>query len=205
MAQQKRLHPINTPPLLAASYTVNKLEDTRMTTSTEVRAAVYCGTYAKYNNGSIAGKWLYFGDYDSPREFWNACKELHKDEADPEFMFQDFEGMPREFYKESMWTDDVENIYSWLALSDDQQELIAEYCNATGYGLIDIDDIEELEDKHYCTLDGYNHEKDFGEYLVDNGIVDVPEHLESFIDYESLGRENLYDFSVSENGFVFTN
>lgn len=52
---------------------------------------IYVGTYAKYNNGSIFGEWMNLSDYEDLEEFYTACKELHKDEQDPEFMFQDFE------------------------------------------------------------------------------------------------------------------
>lgn len=57
-------------------------------------ARVYVGTYRKYNSGSLAGKWLTLADYANRDEFYAACRELHKDEADPEFMFQDWEGVP---------------------------------------------------------------------------------------------------------------
>lgn len=56
--------------------------------------AIYVGTYGKYNIGSLAGAWLNVNDYESEAEFYEACRELHKDEQDPEFMFQDFENMP---------------------------------------------------------------------------------------------------------------
>lgn len=57
-------------------------------------AGVYVGTYKKYNEGNnnkLDGKWLNMSDYDSYDDFIVACKELHKDEDDPEFMFQDFD------------------------------------------------------------------------------------------------------------------
>ena len=57
-------------------------------------ARVYVGTYAKYNSGSIAGRWLNLADYANRAEFLAACRALHKDEHDPEFMFQDYEGVP---------------------------------------------------------------------------------------------------------------
>lgn len=53
---------------------------------------VYVGTYAKYKNGSIAGEWLTLSDYSDKEEFLQACKELHEDEEDAEFMFQDIDG-----------------------------------------------------------------------------------------------------------------
>lgn len=57
-------------------------------------AGVYVGTHKKYNEGSdnkLDGKWLDMSDYDSYEDFIAACKELHKDEDEPEFMFQDFD------------------------------------------------------------------------------------------------------------------
>lgn len=57
-------------------------------------ARVYVGTYAKYNAGSLEGKWLSLEDYANKAEFIAACRKLHKDEADPELMFQDWEGIP---------------------------------------------------------------------------------------------------------------
>jgi hypothetical protein len=113
-------------------------------TNTETTPSVYVGTYAKYNNGSIEGKWLNLTDYSNIEEFYEACRELHNDEEDPEFMFQDYEGIPKEHIDES-WIN--EKIYEELpalaipeilekieALYDD--ELISlhnQYCNNAGY------------------------------------------------------------------------
>lgn len=57
-------------------------------------AKVYVGTYKKYNEGSIAGKWLDLADYETYADFLAACKEVHKDERDPEYMIQDSEDFP---------------------------------------------------------------------------------------------------------------
>lgn len=62
-----------------------------MNTKQLEKIRVYVGTYHKYNNGSIAGRWLTLNDYKTPEAFWAACKQLHRDERDPEFMFQDYE------------------------------------------------------------------------------------------------------------------
>lgn len=67
----------------------------------EATPKVYVGTYQKYNNGSIFGKWLELDDYDNIDDFYQACKELHKDENDPEYMFQDWENIERCFIGES--------------------------------------------------------------------------------------------------------
>lgn len=60
-------------------------------------AKCYVGTYGKYNDGSIEGAWLDLADYATYQEFKKACRELHKDESDPEFMIQDWEGLPDGF------------------------------------------------------------------------------------------------------------
>lgn len=58
------------------------------------KASVYVGTYAKYNAGSIYGDWLMLSDYADIEDFYEACRELHSDEEEPEFMFQDWEEVP---------------------------------------------------------------------------------------------------------------
>jgi antirestriction protein len=178
-----------------------------MNTTTEVKPALYCGTYGKYNNGSIEGKWLYLEDYSDSEEFFKACAELHKNEHDPEFMFQDFEGFPKEYYSESMSTIDMDKLMEWVHMDDEDKELIEEYLDATGYSLDDIE-LDNVRDELFCTLD-YTHSADdnnaMGDYVVDNGLIEIPPHLQSYIDYEAIGRDWLADMSVSGNGFVFTN
>ena len=45
----------------------------------KIEPSIYVGTYEKYNNGSIAGKWLKLNDYEDISAFYKACTELHKD------------------------------------------------------------------------------------------------------------------------------
>ena len=72
-------------------------------------AKVYVGTYGKYNNGSLSGAWLDLSDYSDKEEFYEACRELHKDEEDAEYMFQDWENVPEGLIGES-WIS--ENFFS---------------------------------------------------------------------------------------------
>lgn len=71
-----------------------------MTSSVTV-PAVYVGTYHQYNGGSIFGKWFDLTDFDDEDEFYDACRALHAAEDDPEFMFQDWEGIRLQFASES--------------------------------------------------------------------------------------------------------
>jgi len=68
-----------------------------MEAATLSEARVYVGTYGKYNNGSLFGAWLDLSDYSDKEDFYEACRELHKDEEDAEYMFQDWVEKPRDF------------------------------------------------------------------------------------------------------------
>jgi len=176
------------------------------TTTTQERPALYCGTYGKYNDGSIKGAWMYLEDYKTPEEFLTACADLHKDESDPEFMFQDFEYLPKDLYSESLSLVDLEAIYQYINLDERDREILSEYMDATGYSF--ADSIDNFEDCYETELDSRNDEeqqREYGEYIIDNGLfgVEIPDSLANYIDYEAIGRDCLMDCSISSNGFVF--
>lgn len=119
-------------------------------------ASVYCGTYAKYNNGDLAGKWLKFSDYNDSEEFMTACKELHDDETNPEFMFQDCENLPKSLYSESMSESEIDTIYEFIEIAEkldgyddsDWINLHNEYCINAGY---DDDEIQVFDEEFFDT------------------------------------------------------
>ena len=57
-------------------------------------ARIYVGTYAKYNNGSLQGEWVELSDFYDLDDFIEHCAEIHKDEEEPEYMFQAWEERP---------------------------------------------------------------------------------------------------------------
>lgn len=146
-------------------------------------ARIYVGTYAKYNAGSIKGAWLNLEDYSDRDSFLEACRELHNDEDDPELMFQDFEGFPRDFYSESSAPPDA--LWAWLDLDEDDRELLAVYQEH-----VDSDaDIDRARDAFMGK--GYLNEADWAaEWLEDTGGLEgVPKHLENYIDFEAYARD----------------
>lgn len=86
-----------------------------MEAATLSEARVYVGTYGKYNNGSLFGAWLDLSDYSDKEDFYEACRELHKDEEDAEYMFQDWENVPENLIGES-WIS--ENFFTLLDVSN---------------------------------------------------------------------------------------
>lgn len=99
-----------------------------------MQASVYVGTYGKYNRGSIAGKWLKLSEYESKNDFLQTCRRLHKDESDPEFMFQDYENVPESMIGESFISDEIWKVLAILKKYDaKRQEAFAEWCEANGF------------------------------------------------------------------------
>ena len=99
-----------------------------------MKSSVYVGTYGKYNSGSIAGKWLKLSKYESKNDFLQTCSRLHKDESDPEFMFQDYENIPESMISESFISDEIWKVLAILKNYDaKRQEAFAEWCEANGY------------------------------------------------------------------------
>ena len=86
--------------------------------------AVYCGTYHKYNNGSIDGAWLDLSTFKDAADFFATCKDLHDDEADPEYMFQDYQGFPDWMYRESMSIDQVQEIINFAHATPEEKAKI---------------------------------------------------------------------------------
>lgn len=156
-------------------------------------AAVYVGTYGKYNQGSIEGKWLKLDDYASYDDFLKAALELHKDEEDPELMFQDFEGFPKRYYGESSIDADL---WDWLALDEDDRELLEIYIDEVN------DEKATIEQARDAFQGKYDSEEDWAANFIDDAglseeslrnyltISDMDAHLVA-VDMASSRAEDL--------------
>lgn len=110
-------------PYLSNPHKFKNTEVMEAVTLSEVR--VYVGTYNKYNNGSLFGKWLDLSDYPDKDEFLEACRELHEDEQDPEFMFQDYENIPEALFSESWLSEKYFELQDAIEkLSETEQEAL---------------------------------------------------------------------------------
>ena len=167
------------------------------------QACIYVGTYKKYNEGSLFGKWLNLLDYPNKDEFYEACRELHKDETDPEFMFQDWELIPSDFIGESWISENIFEIIQAVAnLSESEQEAFYIWLSYTSSS---IDDVESLMADFLCEYQGkYETEEDFAYELIED-CYELPEFAKTYFDYK-LFAENLFRFDYwFGNGFVFSN
>lgn len=168
--------------------------------------SVYVGTYRKYNEGSLFGKWLNFSDYSDYDELLTAMKNLHADEDDPEFMYQDYEisllfenlGLVSEYHISR----EIYEVWNKIQNSDYDAEIVEAFMNCVG----SFDSIEEILEKVEETYNGkYDSDEDFAENLLMETDC-IPKNLPSYvyIDWEKTARDIMMDYSTS-NGYYFRN
>ena len=85
--------------------------------------ALYVSTYRKYNSGILNGGWVDITSFSNGDEFMKYCvTELHKDEDDPELMFQDHQNFPEYLYGESMSSKEIDEILEWWKNENAERE-----------------------------------------------------------------------------------
>ena len=158
-------------------------------------ACVYVGTYNKYNCGSLDGAWVDLESFNDESELMEFLYRLHADEAEPEFMVQDYMNFPRRFYSESMNEYDFAELYKWLSLEEEEREMCAEYWE-------EIDEsasVDEIAD----SLVYSGNSDDYFDELAEEELQNVPDALKFCFDYVKWRELCLYDYHVTSN-FVFT-
>lgn len=165
--------------------------------------AVYVGTYHKYNCGSIFGMWLdltTFADYD---EFCAVCRFLHRDEADPELMCQDYENFPDEWYSEDIFSEDIfDLIQEFAELDDDEREAFEVYVAAFGSSRDDVSIFDNFREA-YCGK--WSSEEEYAEQLVEDCCMleGAPEFLKSYFNYAAFARDLFIDDYYFDSGYCF--
>lgn len=166
-------------------------------------ARIYVGTYAKYNEGSIFGKWMDLSDYSGREEFYDACRELHSDEEDPELMFQDWENIPSALIGESWLAENIFGIIEAVSnLSETEQEAFFVWLGNSSRDIASEyihDLILSFEDDYQGE---YKDEEDYA-YEVVEQCYDLPEFAQMYFDYEKFARDLFMGDYWYENGFVF--
>ena len=161
--------------------------------------SVYCGTYGKYNDSDISGMWLDLTQFCDYEEFMDICRQLHIDEEDPEFMFQDFDSFPAELYSESCMDEyTFYKIQKYAYLSDTMKEAMDDYLEL---GMdFDMDNFNEAYQGQW------DSEEDFARYLIDElyDIEHMMGHLSNYFDYASYADDIFNsEYSFGSNGHVF--
>lgn len=168
-----------------------------------IAASVYVGTFRKYNEGSIFGEWLHPSDYTDREEFYEACAELHDDEQDPEFMFQDWENIPDGMISENVISEHLFEIIEALTVIDENQiEPFFIWCN-NGHHDLSNEDVNDLIGSFQEEYIGkYDSDEDFAIQEVDS-MFDLDDSLKIYFDYDAYARDLFCGDYWSEDGYVF--
>ncbi|MGX5685599.1 antirestriction protein ArdA [Chryseobacterium cucumeris] len=162
-------------------------------------ASIYVGTYAKYNNGSLFGKWLNLSDYSDYDELLTAMYELHSDEADPEFMFQDYECPILEklgLLSECHISKDIYDVLEQINDSGHDVE-VYEAC-LDCLGRMDFQSLYEYVNNFY--YGEFSSDEDFVQWLYEDDTFNIPNWV--VIDWEATARSIMFDYFES-NGHYF--
>lgn len=174
-----------------------------METIKQTAPALFLTDYASYNEGIQFkhGHWVDLTQFNSADEFseyvTNHFEKVGID--DPEVMFTDFEGFPKQLYSESYSPTDLENLFFFLALDEHDQAKFA-YCLDQGYkpaaAQNEYDDI---------VLHPYDSENDL--YELFNLYYPDAEQAEQNcyylrIDYDSFKSNEFYEFTYNDSTYL---
>lgn len=167
-------------------------------------AAVYVSTYAKYNEGSLNGKWLKLSDFADKDDFISKCKSIHNDEKEPELMYQDWENIPSEYIEESWISEKVfELLHEIDNLTESEQEAFFAWIENYGYD-IEREDLYDLISKFKDAYVGpYDSEEDFA-YEIIKESYDLPEFVKIYLDYNAFARDLFISDYTYVDGYVFS-
>ena len=132
-----------------------------------------------------------------------ACKKLHKDEDDPEFMFQDRENIPEELVSES-WISE-----KFFELRDKVEDMDATEQEAFSIWLdyesrdLSKDDADDLVKKFKDDYIGkYDEEEDYAREVVEQ-CYEVSDFVLNYFDYAAFARDLFNGDYKHIDGFVF--
>ncbi len=167
------------------------------------KARIYVGTYAKYNNGSLKGAYIDLSDYADLDEFLKHCREVHKDETDPELMFQDWEEIPSALISECSLNESFFNLRDSLEQLD-SCEINAFWQWVESIGKRLSDDSEDLIDDFRTAYIGfYSSKEEFATEMLDESTLS--EFALQYFDYEKYANDLFMTDYNYIDGYVFYN
>lgn len=171
---------------------------------------LYCGTYRKYNEGSLKGAWMDLDDYENKEEFLKACLELHKDEKDPELMFQDREienDWEEGLYSECSVPEDYWDIKKAIEESYIDDDIFSAFMNIEG-GRPDVDMVKRCEECYITHIsDSMNPGADYAEMEFEDAHSREElrrlEWIMRYIDWDAVWRDMTFNGYHEEDGYIF--
>jgi len=158
---------------------------------------VYVTNLGKYNEGELIGEWLELPatDEEIVRTQW----AIQLDDEYEEYFITDDEDSPIEIYEYSNLDYLNRVAESYEDLNESEKEVLTHLTKYHGY---DYDKaIEVIEKGEYTTYSDVKTEEDLGYALAEN--MEIPEHLKTYINYETIGREGTYSGWYIDNNTAY--
>jgi hypothetical protein len=160
--------------------------------------------YASYNEGTQFefGHWVELSDFSDADDFMEYLSNHFKecDEKRPlgygaireEYMFTDYEGFPKQLYGESMGGKDMERLFEWIAL-EDEEKIKAAYLMENSYTVDEA--LEQYDQVSMHEYDGSNQAKwDLFELIYPDAEAIENTNQYVIIDYNSFIRNEFNEF-----------
>lgn len=168
-------------------------------------ARIYVGTYAKYNSGSLAGKWVKLSDFSYLEDFMEHCAEIHKDEEEPEYMFQDWEEIPDCLIGEEHLDEDFFELRDELdRLTDTQQDAFWIWMNGDNNSLT-RGVYRLVRDFQSDYIGCYDSKEEFAKEILEEREEELSEFARQYFDYEKYANDLFLSDFWYEEGYVFRN
>ena len=157
---------------------------------------IYVACLAAYNSGFLHGAWIDVTDYDA---IWNGINAVLRSSPIPhaeEWAIHDYEGFHGITLEEYEGVDFVLKMATFVEKYGEVGAEVMSY-----YG--DMDSAERAMEEQYSGE--FDCELDFSSELFDDLYgSEVPDHLQSYIDYEAFNRDLFISdyFSVRLNGKI---
>lgn len=185
-----------------------------MNTATKTDARLFLTDYASYNNGTQFefGHWVDLSQFSDAGEFMEYIRK-HFEEADEkspldnygskreEIMFTDFEGFPKSLYSESMSSNELERLFEFLNLDDDDKMKCAFILEQTGdikYALEHYENVYLYEDSDRSRWDIFEQCYPEAEKLIEQCPY-------ISIDYDHFIDENFTEFEYEGESYLVDN
>lgn len=180
---------------ITAEWCGELIDEHKADISNDTRA-VYVGTWAKYNDGSLYGLWIDVDTFDSADEYYDFCKALHADESDPELMTQDIENIPKKFY--SCESFNAEEYYEFCEEIDDEEEraICLEYWE-------EVDEYAEPKSIIDRLVYKGDEPNDYFDELAELYFPEISTtEIGYYFDYEAFRREQTMIHTITSN-YIF--
>ena len=164
---------------------------------------VYVGTFGKYNRGSIAGKWLNIKDYKTVDDFYKACRQLHSNEYDPEFMFQDWEYIPNSFIGGGWINPKLFELIHHPNMEQIDINALWDFLNDVDF--TNLEAYEIIEKFNECNRGHWDSFREFAyEEFYSTKICPIGCHCENYMDWDQYEYDLKMDYTYTDERNVFS-